>query len=86
MKDKKIALVSGANRGIGKEILIALGKSDYNVIGTSRSEEGVSLINQTIKENNFGGAVNQKAVDEELIWSRLHRQYLEEKLWLIRIS
>ena len=40
MKDKKIALVSGANRGIGKEILIALGKSDYNVIGTSRSEEG----------------------------------------------
>ena len=56
MKDKKIALVSGANRGIGKEILIALGKSDYNVIGTSRSEEGVSLINQTIKENNFGGA------------------------------
>ena len=56
MKDKKIALVSGANRGIGKEILIALGKSDYNVIGTSRSEEGVSLISQTIKENNFGGA------------------------------
>ena len=56
MKDKKIALVSGANRGIGKEILIALGKSDYNVIGTSRSEEGVSLINQAIKENNFSGA------------------------------
>lgn len=56
MKDKKIALVSGANRGIGKEILIALGKSDYNVIGTSRSEEGVALINQTIKENNFSGA------------------------------
>jgi len=56
VKDKKIALVSGANRGIGKEILIALGKSDYNVIGTSRSEEGVALINQTIKENNFSGA------------------------------
>ena len=56
MNDKKIALVSGANRGIGKEILIALGKSDYNVIGTSRSEEGVSLINQAIKENNFSGA------------------------------
>ena len=56
MSDKKIALVSGANRGIGKEILIALGKSDYNVIGTSRSEEGVALINQTIKENNFSGA------------------------------
>ena len=56
MNDKKIALVSGANRGIGKEILIALGKSDYNVIGTSRSEEGVALINQTIKENNFSGA------------------------------
>ena len=48
--------MSGANRGIGKEILIALGKSDYNVIGTSRSEEGVALINQTIKENNFSGA------------------------------
>ena len=50
MNDKKIALISGANRGIGKEILIALGKSNHIVIGTSRSEEGVDVINKTLKD------------------------------------
>ena len=56
MKNEKIAVISGANKGIGKEILIALAKSQHTVIGTSRSDEGVAIINQTIKENNFKGA------------------------------
>jgi len=56
VKNEKIAVISGANKGIGKEILIALAKSQHTVIGTSRSDEGVAIINQTIKENNFKGA------------------------------
>lgn len=56
MNDKKIALISGANRGIGREILIALGKSNHTVIGTSRSEEGVDVINKTIKDIGAKGA------------------------------
>ena len=56
MKNEKIAVISGANKGIGKEILIALAKSQHTVIGTSRSDEGVAIINQTIEENNFKGA------------------------------
>ena len=56
MKNEKIAVISGANKGIGKEILIALAKSQHTVIGTSRSDEGVEIINQTIEENNFKGA------------------------------
>ncbi len=50
MSDKKIALISGANRGIGEAILIALGKANYTVIGTSRSEDGADHINKTIKD------------------------------------
>jgi len=56
VKNEKIAVISGANKGIGKEILIALAKSQHTVIGTSRSDEGVAIINQTIEENNFKGA------------------------------
>ena len=56
MNDNKIALVSGAKRGIGKAILIALGKSNCTVIGTSRTEEGVSTINEIIKNNGASGA------------------------------
>ena len=49
MKNEKIAVISGANKGIVKEILIALAKSQHSVIGTSRSDEGVAIINQTIE-------------------------------------
>ena len=54
MKNEKIAVISGANRGIGKEILIALAKSKYTVIGTSRSNEGAEVINKIIKVGFFG--------------------------------
>jgi len=37
--DKKIALVTGANRGIGLEICKQLAKKDYQVILTSRDEQ-----------------------------------------------
>jgi len=56
VKNEKIVVISGANRGIGKEILIALAKSKYTVIGTSRSNEGAEVINKIIKDNDCNGA------------------------------
>ena len=44
MSDTKIALVTGANRGIGHEILKSLASHGYVVVGTSRSSEGVDIL------------------------------------------
>ena len=49
MKDKVI-LVTGANRGIGLNILQRLDTDGYAVIGTSRSDDGKNLISQQIKK------------------------------------
>ncbi len=47
MKDK-VVLITGANRGIGRDILHKLNKDGYLVIGTSRSSEGAKIISDDI--------------------------------------
>ena len=44
MTESRVALVTGANKGIGNEVLKLLSKNGYTVVGTSRSSEGVSII------------------------------------------
>jgi len=51
----EIALVTGATRGIGKAIALALGKEDAYVIGTATSSKGVESISNYLKENNIKG-------------------------------
>jgi 3-oxoacyl-[acyl-carrier protein] reductase len=55
MAESKIALITGANRGIGKEILISLSNDGFTVIGTSRSQQGVDDINDALKSTNGSG-------------------------------
>ena len=65
--NKKIALITGANRGIGLSILECLSKNDFIVIGTSRSEEGVKIINSTLekaKAEGFGVVLDVKNKDQ----------------------
>ncbi len=50
---KRVALVTGASRGIGKSIALALAKSGLTVIGTATSESGAAAISEYLKE--FGG-------------------------------
>ena len=66
MNEKKIALVTGANRGIGMSILKTLLESEYIVIGTSRSEAGVKAINEVIadKERGCGLVLDVKSQDD----------------------
>ena len=52
MTESKIALITGANRGIGKEILISLSNDGFTVIGTSRSQQGVDDVNNALKSIN----------------------------------
>ena len=61
---KKIALVTGASRGIGRSIATTLAKNGITVIGTATSDSGAEAITEYLKE--FGGRgvalnVNDKA-------------------------
>jgi len=51
----KVALVTGASRGIGQAISLILGKNGATVIGTATSESGADAISKTFQENNIPG-------------------------------
>lgn len=67
----KIALVSGASRGIGKATLLALGQAGATVIGTATSEKGAEAITANISAAGLQGKgmmlnVNDEAAIEAL--------------------
>jgi len=51
----KIALVTGASRGIGREIAITLGKAGATVVGTATSEAGAADITEGLKAAGVKG-------------------------------
>ena len=53
--ENEIAFVSGASRGIGKEIALALGAQGATVIGTATSESGADNISNYLKDNGING-------------------------------
>lgn len=53
--NEKVALVTGATRGIGAAIADALGQAGATVVGTATSEAGAEKITQRFKENNISG-------------------------------
>jgi 3-oxoacyl-[acyl-carrier protein] reductase len=53
--ENEIAFVSGASRGIGKEIALALGAQGAVVVGTATSENGSENISNYLKELNIKG-------------------------------
>jgi len=54
--ENDIVLVSGASRGIGREIALALGAKGATVIGTATSENGAEAISACLKETDIRGA------------------------------
>ena len=52
----KIALVTGASRGIGRSIALALGREGAVVIGTATTEEGALRISDTFKAEGISGS------------------------------
>jgi len=55
MLEKDLALVTGASRGIGRAIALALGNAGARVVGTATSEAGAGLISAMLKEAQVQG-------------------------------
>lgn len=67
--DNKIVLITGANRGIGHSIMLAFINAGYIVVGTSRSDDGVKKINDTIGDPSKGCGVKMDVTSENDIQS-----------------
>ncbi|WP_447750849.1 3-oxoacyl-ACP reductase FabG [Pseudomonas nicosulfuronedens] len=52
----KVALVTGASRGIGQAIALELGRMGATVVGTATSESGAQKISEYLKENGIQGS------------------------------
>jgi|TARA_B100001063_G_C16656322_1_gene498692 3-oxoacyl-[acyl-carrier protein] reductase len=55
MSNKKIALITGATRGIGLAIAKDMAKNDYVVLGTGTSEKSVNSLKEEFENNNIDG-------------------------------
>jgi 3-oxoacyl-[acyl-carrier protein] reductase len=53
--EHKLALVSGASRGIGRAIARELGRRGASVIGTATTAAGADAISQDLQERGIGG-------------------------------
>ena len=70
MTDKRIALVTGASRGIGKSIALRLAKDGRHVVLVSRTEGPLSEVKAQIEA--AGGSASFKAADiaDSVAWAK----------------
>jgi 3-oxoacyl-[acyl-carrier protein] reductase len=75
----KVALVTGATRGIGRAIALRLGKQGATVVGTATSESGAATISEFLAEANIKGSgmvLNVTDVDSiETVISETEKQF-----------
>lgn len=68
MLDGKIAVVTGASRGIGRAIANSLADSGARVVGTATSQKGADAISEALADRNGQGAVlnvaDRASIDE----------------------
>ena len=82
----KVALVTGASRGIGQAIALELGRLGAVVIGTATSASGAEKIAETLKANGVEGAglVLDVSSDESVAATLEHiQQHLGQPLIVV---
>lgn len=82
----KVALVTGASRGIGQAIALELGRQGAVVIGTATSASGAERIAETLKSYDIEGAglVLDVSDDESVATTLAHiQQHLGQPLILV---
>ena len=52
---EKIALITGASRGIGKAIALTLGRLGIRIAGTSTTEDGANSISKYLNQTGIEG-------------------------------
>ena len=85
--DNKVALVTGASRGIGAEIANFLAQRGAYVIGTATTEKGASVISERFTSNNVAGrGVVLDVTSQESVDSLMTSLEDEEKSPLILVN
>ena len=65
MTTTRAALVTGASRGIGRAILLRLGRDGFDVAGTATSDTGTQAIDETLRSQGLTGKAYQLRVQDE---------------------
>src|SRR5579863_8999567 len=65
MLENETALVTGASRGIGQAITLALAQAGARVIGTSTSAAGAAAISQELSSHGYNGRGSVLDVGDE---------------------
>ncbi|MEO8009153.1 MAG: SDR family NAD(P)-dependent oxidoreductase, partial [Betaproteobacteria bacterium] len=79
MLEGKVALVTGASRGIGQAIAVVLGKAGATVAGTATSDAGAAGISDYLRSAGARGGgfklnVNDSA-ESEIILGRIESEH-----------
>lgn len=76
--EKKVALVTGASRGIGRAVSDRLGREGFTVIGTATSENGAQAISQRFADNGIAGTGKVLNVTDKEQVQNLVKEITEE--------